>query len=83
MYKACLYHSRLEATESKQLFFARKFEPLIHHEIINRIDDWLGLAIGQGGDEERHHYWQNVYHHLGKLQRDGSLRFEVPEKVYG
>jgi protein xylosyltransferase len=67
MYKACLYHSRLEGTESKQLFFARKFEPLIHQEIINRIDDWLGLTIGQGGDDERHHYWQNVYHHLGKF----------------
>jgi protein xylosyltransferase len=56
----------LEATQSKQLFFARKFEPIVHQEILNRIDDWLDLPVGQGAEEERHHYWQNIFHHLGE-----------------
>lgn len=59
--------SRLEATKSKQLFFARKFEPIVHQEIINRVDDWLELPIGRGQEEERHHYWQNIFHHLDRF----------------
>lgn len=49
--------NRIEATRTKQVFFARKFEPIIHNSILNKIDDWLGLHTWQHRDR----YWQSVY----------------------
>lgn len=53
---------KLKATQPRQIFFARKFEPIIHHEIINWVDDWLDIQV-PGEPGERNHYWQNLFHH--------------------
>lgn len=52
---------RLQATEQRQLFFARKFEPVINQAIILRVEQWIGEPV------EEHipnldAYWQSVYH---------------------
>lgn len=62
---------RIESTRPRQLFFARKFEPIIHHEILNRIDDWLGVQ-GPGDPEARNHYWQNMFDYLDTFPEQKS-----------
>lgn len=56
---------RLLATESKQLFFARKFEPIVNQAIILQLEEWL---IGPYPENypNLHSYWQNVYHSRDK-----------------
>lgn len=54
--------AKLEGTRQRQLFFARKFEPIIHQGIMNRVEAWVE------GEEAlpslaRDSYWQNVFHH--------------------
>ena len=50
---------KIEQTRHKQLFFARKFEPIVHGQILNRIDDFLNLT----SLPHRQSYWQNVFDH--------------------
>ncbi|KAM3966214.1 xylosyltransferase oxt [Aphomia sociella] len=52
---------RIQNTRDRQLFFARKFEPIINQQIITRVEEYIGFAD--------HHllnnlegYWQNIYH---------------------
>lgn len=52
---------RIQNTEDRQLFFARKFEPIINQEIITRVEQFIGF--------NDHHlvsnleaYWQSIYH---------------------
>lgn len=54
--------SRLEATEQKQLFFARKFEPVVNQLVILQLEEWL---FGPYPETyvNLNSYWQNVYHH--------------------
>lgn len=51
---------RLLSTEAKQVFFARKFEPVINQKVIAKLEDWL---FGQPAEEEinYHRYWQSAY----------------------
>lgn len=52
---------RLQATEMRQLFFARKFEPVIDQKIILKLEEWLF-----GKDDfaiNLHSYWQSIYHY--------------------
>lgn len=51
---------RIQNTGDRQLFFARKFEPIINQEIINRVEEFIGI--------KDHHllnnleaYWQSIY----------------------
>ncbi|KAF9803068.1 hypothetical protein SFRURICE_012313 [Spodoptera frugiperda] len=51
---------RIQNTQDRQLFFARKFEPIINQEIINRVEQYIGI--------KDHHlipnleaYWQSIY----------------------
>ncbi|XP_069190429.1 xylosyltransferase 1-like [Procambarus clarkii] len=57
---------KLEASSSRNLFFARKFEPVISHAIINQVDAWLYTPYysSTSGLES---YWENRYHHKDKL----------------
>lgn len=54
---------RLQATEQRQLFFARKFEPIINQAIILRVEQWV-----RGIDQEQlvniDGYWQSTYHYV-------------------
>ncbi|XP_012284899.1 xylosyltransferase oxt [Orussus abietinus] len=56
---------RLRNTADRNLFFARKFEPIIDQRIIDRVDEWL---YPERANETRHMkgydaYWQSLYHH--------------------
>lgn len=55
--------ARLEGTEAKQLFFARKFEPIISQVVVQRLEEWM-FEAGVTTVENYRSYWQSVYHHL-------------------
>lgn len=64
---------RLQATEQRQLFFARKFEPIINQAIILRVEQWI-----QGVEQDQlvniDAYWQSIYNNIDKSpQPDDSL----------
>lgn len=51
---------RIQNTQDRQLFFARKFEPVINQEILNRVEQFIGF--------KDHYlipnleaYWQSIY----------------------
>ncbi|CAH0761189.1 unnamed protein product [Diatraea saccharalis] len=51
---------RIQNTQDRQLFFARKFEPIINQEIITRVEQFIGY------DDHyliKNHeaYWQSIY----------------------
>ncbi|KPJ07173.1 Xylosyltransferase oxt [Papilio machaon] len=51
---------RIQNTLNRQLFFARKFEPVINQEVITRVEQLIGFT-------DHYHiqnlegYWQNIY----------------------
>lgn len=53
--------TRLLATENKQLFFARKFEPIINQGIILKLEEWMRGAY-PSDYPSLNNYWQSVYH---------------------
>nr|CAJ76263.1 protein-O-xylosyltransferase [Drosophila yakuba] len=53
---------RLQATEQKSLFFARKFEPVINQAVLLQLEEWLyGPYTSEYAN--LHGYWQSLYHH--------------------
>lgn len=65
---------RLEGTENKSIFFARKFEPIVNHAIIVQLEEWIYGAYPENF-VHLYSYWQNVYHHFDDEDndRDGIL----------
>lgn len=53
--------SRLQATEQKQLFFGRKFEPVINQLVILQLEEWLHGPYPVGY-ENLNSYWQSTFH---------------------
>ncbi|KAK7082661.1 Xylosyltransferase 2 [Halocaridina rubra] len=53
---------KLEASASRNLFFARKFEAVINQAVISQVDAWLynSYYSSTPGLES---YWENRYHH--------------------
>ncbi|XP_001949441.1 xylosyltransferase oxt [Acyrthosiphon pisum] len=54
--------NRIKNTEKKQVYFARKFEPIINLSIIDTLEVWL-YGEYPADFKNRMSYWQNVYHH--------------------
>lgn len=52
---------RIQATEDKQLYFARKFEPIINQGIILQVEEWL-YGPSPLNVPNINSYWQSVYH---------------------
>ena len=53
--------TKLEGTRPRQLFFARKFEPIVHQGVLNKVEEWSkNITIEES--HSKHSYWQNVYH---------------------
>ena len=53
--------ARLVSTQTKPLFFGRKFEPIVNQNIINKLEEMIDRNFSQnirGLDR----YWQNEYH---------------------
>ncbi|XP_059620080.1 xylosyltransferase oxt [Phlebotomus argentipes] len=56
---------RLQATEAKQLFFARKFEPIVNQAVILQLEEWL-FGPYPADTPSLNRYWQSVYHYLDR-----------------
>ena len=69
-------------TITEQSFFARKFEPIIHQGIINKLEDKLNNVTSLN-ESSRFSYWQNEYHVLDtKTYKDlSSLYILIEEEV--
>lgn len=52
---------RLQATEAKQLYFARKFEPIVNQAVILQLEEWI-IGPYPVDYPNLHSYWQSVYH---------------------
>lgn len=80
--------SRLQSTEQRQLFFARKFDPTISQQVIDKVEVWL--YGGTAKDlQSKLSYWQSVYNHMdlspqaddGLLTVSASLARQASHKV--
>lgn len=59
--------AKLNGTLAQDIFFARKFEPVVSQEVLNLVDSTLlqGEFDPEEAQENGHlWYWQNLYHHL-------------------
>ncbi|XP_055620367.1 xylosyltransferase oxt isoform X2 [Toxorhynchites rutilus septentrionalis] len=64
---------KLYGTESKQFYFARKFEPIINQEVILQLEEWVHGPY-PADYPNLHLYWQNFYHLEDKsTPTDGAL----------
>ncbi|XP_055528233.1 xylosyltransferase oxt [Wyeomyia smithii] len=53
---------KLQGTEAKQFYFARKFEPIINQEVILQLEEWVHGPF-PADYPNLHSYWQNFYHY--------------------
>uniref|UniRef100_A0A182PIG7 protein xylosyltransferase n=1 Tax=Anopheles epiroticus TaxID=199890 RepID=A0A182PIG7_9DIPT len=53
---------RLQASQQKKLFFARKFEAMVNQAIVLQLEEWM-FGPYPAEYPNLHSYWQNVYHH--------------------
>lgn len=51
---------RLLATEAKQLYFARKFEPIVNQAVIHQLEEWI-MGPYPLDYPNLHSYWQSIY----------------------
>ncbi|KAG5670975.1 hypothetical protein PVAND_001203 [Polypedilum vanderplanki] len=56
---------RLQATEHKQLFFGRKFEPVVNQLVILQLEEWMNGPYPHGY-LNLNSYWQSSFHHKDK-----------------
>lgn len=65
--------TKLQGTEAKQFYFARKFEPIINQEVILQLEEWVNGPY-PADYPNLHSYWQNFFHHEDKsVPVDGAL----------
>ncbi|XP_062552577.1 xylosyltransferase oxt [Armigeres subalbatus] len=65
--------AKLQGTEAKQFYFARKFEPIINQEVILQLEEWVNGPY-PADYLNLHSYWQNFFHSEDKLVTvDGAL----------
>ncbi|XP_012525203.1 xylosyltransferase oxt [Monomorium pharaonis] len=80
--------NRLRNTMDRNIFFARKFEPVIDHRIINRVEEWLYPDRTNKTAKLWSYdmYWQSLYHHadLSPLPDDAllTLSYSLARLVY-
>lgn len=63
---------KLKSTFSKPLFFARKFDPLIDHNIINQVE--LSYNPSAANLENFKKYWHTEFHSKYDLKLDSKLQ---------
>ncbi|XP_044597603.1 xylosyltransferase oxt isoform X3 [Cotesia glomerata] len=56
--------NRIRNTEDRNLYFARKFEPVIDQRIIDKVEQWLYPEKYNDSKSKKGYdmYWQNLYH---------------------
>ncbi|XP_035218232.1 xylosyltransferase oxt-like isoform X2 [Stegodyphus dumicola] len=68
---------RLQATEDRPYYFARKFEPIINQQIIEQVETWIyGPKKGIANLDS---YWQNEYHVEDKSPSADDSRISMYE----
>lgn len=57
--------ARIKNTADRNLFFARKFEPIIDQRIIDRTEEWIYPAKTNASQKLKGYdaYWQSLYHY--------------------
>uniref|UniRef100_A0A2M4AJX4 protein xylosyltransferase n=1 Tax=Anopheles triannulatus TaxID=58253 RepID=A0A2M4AJX4_9DIPT len=53
---------RLDSSQHKKLFFARKFEAMVNQAIVLQLEEWI-FGSYPIDTPNLHAYWQNFYHH--------------------
>ncbi|KYQ54323.1 Xylosyltransferase oxt [Trachymyrmex zeteki] len=80
--------NRLRNTADRNIFFARKFEPVIDYRIIDRVEEWLYPDRVNKTTKSRGYdmYWQSLYHHadLSPLPDDAllTLSYSLARLIY-
>lgn len=80
--------NRLRNTIDRNIFFARKFEPIIDHRIIDRVEEWLYPERMNKTARLRNNdmYWQSLYHYadLSPLPDDAllTLSYSLVRLIY-
>lgn len=64
---------RIQNTEGRQLFFARKFEPIINQAVILQLEHWLYGEEVTKDFVNLNAYWQSIYSHLDLGTSDDAL----------
>lgn len=73
--------NRLLQTEGKQVFFARKFEPIINQAVILKLETWI-YGHSQILDLPNvRSYWQSVYCHKDSSPKADHAMLIVAERV--
>lgn len=54
--------NKIQVTQQKPFYFARKFEPVINQAIVNQLEAWLSPDKSLEGDAAYNKYWQNLYY---------------------
>lgn len=67
---------RLQNTETKMLYFARKFEPIINQAVLLKLEEWLYGAYPKDVPNLAA-YWQSFYHHEDKPSKQDDLTLTI------
>lgn len=72
--------SRLQNTENKMLFFARKFEPIINQAVLLKLEEWL---YGPYSPDVVNlpAYWQSFYNIHDKRSKQDDLTLTIAESL--
>lgn len=65
--------TRIQNTESRQLFFARKFEPIVNQAVILQVERWLYGSDVLKDAANLNSYWHSVYNSLDLGGADDAL----------
>lgn len=72
---------RLLQTEGKQVFFARKFEPIINQAVILKLETWLYGHLHLVDVPNIYSYWQNVYCHKDSSPKADDTLLQVTYRI--
>lgn len=65
--------ARIQNTESRPLFFARKFEPIVNQAVILQVERWLYGSEVMNDFTNLNSYWHNIYSSLDLTTADDAL----------
>lgn len=71
---------RIQNTESRNIFFARKFEPVVNQAVILQLEQWL-FSLDLGHVRNINAYWQSVYHHRDLMPLADDALLSVSHSV--
>lgn len=73
---------RLLQTEGKQVFFARKFEPIINQAVILKLESWLYGQSHVLDVPNLQSYWQSIYSYKDTSPKPDRALLLVAERLF-